>query len=189
MTEKRFITNDPYGYSRIFYDGSRLDNKKVCKKLNTLAEENEKLKSDNKDYIKRYSESFDEYKKNKNEHEQLKQAYAQLKHRHSLLHDECIDAECDRDSYHKDVASLEKENEQLKQREENLLSEIDDFQELLSKNDSVYHKRVIDLIDDRISNFSNVRAELLLHSDDDYRLEKLSFAIQNLRELKKELCE
>lgn len=89
----------------------------------------------------------------------------------------------------KRIKELYDENEQLKQREENLLSEIDDFQELLSKNDGVCHKRVIDLIDDRISNFSNVRAELLLHSDDDYRLEKLSFAIQNLRELKKELSE
>ena len=48
------------------------------------------------------------------ENEQLKKAYAQLKHRHSLLHDVCIDAECDRDSYRKDIASLEKENEQLK---------------------------------------------------------------------------
>ena len=48
------------------------------------------------------------------ENKQLKQAYTQLKHRHSLLHDECIDAECDRDSYRKDIASLEKENEQLK---------------------------------------------------------------------------
>lgn len=71
--------------------------------------------------------------------------------------------------------------------ENQLLYKIEDFQELLAKNDSICHKRVIDLIDDRISNFSNVRAELLLHSDDDYRLEKLSFAIQNLRELKKEL--
>ena len=76
------------------------------------------------------------------------------------------------------------ENEQLKEREETLLCEIEDFQELLAKNDGVCHKRVID---DRISNFSNVKAELLLNSDDDYRLEKLSFAIQNLRELKKEL--
>ena len=48
MTEKRFITNDPYGYSRIFYDGSRLDNKKVCKKLNAFVEENEQLKQQNK---------------------------------------------------------------------------------------------------------------------------------------------
>lgn len=84
---------------------------------------------------------------------------------------------------------LNDENEQLKKREETLLCEIEDFQELLIKNDGVCHKRVIDLIDDRISNFSNVRAELLLHTDDDYRLEKLSFAIQNLRELKKELEE
>ena len=52
------------------------------------------------------------------ENEQLKKAYTQLKHRHSLLHDVCIDAECDRDSLKKDVESLEKENEQLKQSNE-----------------------------------------------------------------------
>ena len=85
--------------------------------------------------------------------------------------------------------SILDENEELKQREETLLCEIEDFQELLAKNEGVCHKRVIDLIDDRIFNFSNVKEELLLHSDDDYRLEKLSFAIQNLRELKKELSE
>ena len=47
------------------------------------------------------------------ENEQLKQAYTQLKHRHSLLHDVCIDAECDRDSYRKDIVSLEEENKRL----------------------------------------------------------------------------
>ena len=46
---------------------------------------------------------------------QLKEAYQTLKHRHSLLHDECLEIECDRDSLKKDVISLEKENEQLKQ--------------------------------------------------------------------------
>ena len=89
----------------------------------------------------------------------------------------------------KPYGDIIKENEQLKQREETLLCEIEDFQELLAKNDNVCHKRVIDLIDDRIFNFSNLKTELLLNSDDDYRLEKLSFAIQNLRELKKELEE
>ena len=47
------------------------------------------------------------------ENEQLKQVYTQLKHRHSLLHDVCLDAECERDSLKKDVNSLEKENERL----------------------------------------------------------------------------
>ena len=50
------------------------------------------------------------------ENEQLKQTYQTLKHRHSLLHDECLEAECNRDSLKKDVISLEKENEQLKKR-------------------------------------------------------------------------
>lgn len=53
----------------------------------------------------------------KEENEELKEAINILKHRHSLLHDVCIEAECDRDGYHKDVISLEKENEQLKQSE------------------------------------------------------------------------
>ena len=48
------------------------------------------------------------------ENEQLKQSYAKLKHRHDLLHDEYIDAECERYSLKKEVESLEKENEQLK---------------------------------------------------------------------------
>lgn len=52
------------------------------------------------------------------ENEQLKQAYQTLKHRHSLLHDECLETECDRDSLKKDVISLEKENGQLKKEKE-----------------------------------------------------------------------
>lgn len=48
------------------------------------------------------------------ENEQLKQAYQKLEHRHSLLHDECLDAECERDGLKKDVESLEEENEYLK---------------------------------------------------------------------------
>lgn len=50
----------------------------------------------------------------KEENEHLKEALQILKHRHSLLHDVCLEAECDRDSLKKDVISLEKENEQLK---------------------------------------------------------------------------
>ena len=51
-----------------------------------------------------------------NENEQLKQEYQKLKHRHSLLHDECLDLECDKDRYYKDVLSLEEENKELKQQ-------------------------------------------------------------------------
>ena len=76
------------------------------------------------------------------ENEQLKQSYTKLEHRHSLLHDECLDAECDRDSYHKDVLSLEKENEQLKQRIRELEIEnqgqsdaIDGLQEIMAHYD------------------------------------------------------
>ena len=85
-----------------------------------LLEENEQLKEQWKEKrhedINELSVIAMKYKALEKENEQLKKAYAQLKHRHSLLHDVCIDAECDRDSYRKDIASLEKENEQLKQR-------------------------------------------------------------------------
>ena len=59
------------------------------------------------------TEIIDKLNELTNENEQLKQTYQTLKHRHSLLHDECLEAECDRDSLKKDVISLEKENENL----------------------------------------------------------------------------
>ena len=62
----------------------------------------------------------------KQENEQLKQADQTLKHRHSLLHDECLEAECDRDSLKKDVISLEKENE-------NLNNVLEDFMVMLNR--------------------------------------------------------
>lgn len=45
---------------------------------------------------------------------------------------------------------LHNENKQLKTREHNLLNEIDDFQGLLTEKDTVCHKRVISLIDDKL---------------------------------------
>ena len=109
----------------------------VCSLLNELYKENQQLKMETeelnedamsyqtlyeqqKQTIQRLKQNIDELlsvnveEELLEENKQLKQAYTQLKHRHSLLHDECIDAECDRDSYRKDIASLEKENEQLK---------------------------------------------------------------------------
>ena len=62
------------------------------------------------------------------ENEQLKQLYTELKYRHSLLHDMCIEVECDRDRYQNDVFSLEKENEQLKSQRE-------DFKRALAEKD------------------------------------------------------
>ena len=76
------------------------------------------------------------------ENEQLKKAYAQLKHRHSLLHDVCIDAECDRDSYRKDIASLEKENEQLKNKIDVLEDDNETYHKSLEKL-NLYTKRFI----------------------------------------------
>lgn len=77
------------------------------------------------------------------------------------------------------------ENEQLKQREETLLCEIEDFQKLLEKNDSVCHKRVLQLLDDKISFLYKAQADMI--NVDDYRYGQIAFAIQCLRELRKEL--
>lgn len=77
------------------------------------------------------------------ENEQLKESYTQLKHRHSLLHDVCIEAECGRDRYHKDMLSLEKENEDLK----NLLK---DFVRISEDNGAISPIRVKCLVYDYI---------------------------------------
>ena len=46
--------------------------------------------------------------------EQLEREYNKLKHRHSLLHDECLTVEHAKEVLENDIISLEKENEQLK---------------------------------------------------------------------------
>ena len=97
MTEKRFTFADGFNIVAIKDNDKIMNSKQVCNQLNEFYEENE----------------------------QLKQAYAQLRHRHSLLHDECMDTECDRDSYCKDIASLEKENEQLNNENKSFKAEIE----------------------------------------------------------------
>ena len=73
------------------------------------------------------------------------------------------------------------ENEKLK-------SEIKDFQDLLTENDDVCHKRVLQLLDDKIAFFYKAKADMI-NIDDDYRYGQIAFAIQCLRELRKELEE
>ena len=101
MTEKRY-----YAHKHLLQENKVHD--KICHNFMNIDETVEHM---NNQYWK---------------YKQLKEAYTQLKHRHSLLHDVCIDAECDRDSYRKDIASLEKENEQLK-------SEIKDLNDILAR--------------------------------------------------------
>ena len=123
MTEKRFV----HKYDGMFhhlldmskknFDTQKIQSIDECVGLlNELSEENEQLETKNNAYLQDIEVFKEENTALKLDNEQLKQAYIRLKHRHSLLHDVCIDAECDRDSYRKDVASLEKENEQLKKR-------------------------------------------------------------------------
>jgi len=47
---------------------------------------------------------------------ELNEMYLKLKHRHSLLHDECTDLEVERNRLQNDVNSLEKENKELKKQ-------------------------------------------------------------------------
>lgn len=75
---------------------------------------------------------------------------------------------------------LHNENKQLKTREHNLLNSIEDFQELLTEKDTVCHKRVIRLIDDKL-----IENEALNGVDT-----AMYNATKNiLKELKKELTE
>ena len=85
-----------------------------------------------------------------------------------------------------EISILKRENEQLKQREETLLCKIEDFQELLAKNDSVCHKRVIDLIDTRIKNGEEA-IEWGKNMDANYGA--IGFYIEMLKKIKKELQE
>lgn len=60
----------------------------------------------------------------------------------------------DLDDHEKVINFLQGQSDRIKElekREEQLLSEIEDFQELLTKNDDVCHKRVIALIDEKIT--------------------------------------
>ena len=101
MTDKRFRVNTE-DIGHIYIDnpnGEHMSWIEVEETLNELASDCSRLEKEN---------------------EELKQEYNKLMHRHSLLHDVCIEAECDRDRYHKDVLSLEKENEKLKQKNDNL---------------------------------------------------------------------
>ena len=94
----------------------------VATALNELLTENEELKELGDYFERKKCEYHNKWNlvhldniNLRKENEKLKQVYQTLKHRHSLLHDECLEAECDRDSLKKDVISLEKENKQLKQ--------------------------------------------------------------------------
>lgn len=71
----------------------------------------------------------------------------------------------------------------LSKREEQLLFEIDDFQDLLSKNDNVCHDRIINLIDKKIAVLTDAKIKSFQNGDEEL-LMKIKFSIQVLRELK-----
>lgn len=84
------------------------------------------------------------------------------------------------------IKKLEKENEQLKKREEQLLSEIEDFQQLLTKKDNICYKRAINLIDTQIKNGEEA-IEWGKNMNADYGA--IGFHIEMLKKIKKELQE
>ena len=115
------------------------------------------------------------------ENEQLKEEFLKLKHRHSLLHDECLDAECERDSLKKDVESLEKENEQLKADNNRLVNET-------AKIIAEHQGRVLDLIDEKIDELEK-RYKFGQEVYKGCPMHNIRFGINTLKELKKELSE
>ena len=84
-----------------------------------------------------------------------------------------------------DLGEIEIKLNELSEREEQLLSEIDDFQELLSEKDNICLDKVINVIDDKLAFLYRAKGDLI--NEDSYRLRQISFAITVLRELKKEL--
>ena len=140
MTEKRFRISQGYT-DRFCHDWQNNQLLNFRETIELLNEQHETIQRLNQNIDELLSVNVE--KELFEENEQLKQAYTQLKHRHSLLHDVCIDAECDRDSYRKDIVSLEEENEQLKkQREELFIRERDtknDWRELKQENKQLKH--------------------------------------------------
>lgn len=119
MTEKRLIVRDgDYAWVDTVTD-TVIEVEDAFDLVNTLHEENKELK-------KQREEVFIRERNTKNE-------LRELKHKHSLLHDECLDAECDRDSYQKDVSLLEKENEDLKKLLEAYRKSVADYKYQICK--------------------------------------------------------
>ena len=136
MTEKRFYNDGKYvmqdGEVYVICNGEH-NADVVATALNELLGENKQLKIQLQNTSAQRDEFYHGARENANrvgelekENKQLKQAYQTLKHRHSLLHDECLEAECDRDSLKKDVIPLEKENE-------NLNNVLEDFMVMLNR--------------------------------------------------------
>lgn len=110
----------------LYMNGAFLTMEEANKILNGLHKENAELQHKLSQQEMEYATDLHRLAE---ENEQLRQSYIQLEHRHSLLHDECLDAECDRDSYHKDVLSLEKENEKLRTKNNAYLQDIEVYRE------------------------------------------------------------
>lgn len=96
----------------------------------------------------------------------------------------------DLDDYDKVIDFLQKQSNRIKdleEREEQLLSEIEDFQELLAKNDDVCHKRVINLIDEKID---KLQGKYDFGQQNNFcPMHNIMHSINVLKELKKELIE
>ena len=104
-------------------------NKSVTVKVDHLSRLVEGFNRKNKQLSNSKTESL------KKENELLKQKYLKLEHRHSLLHDECLDLECERDWLKKDVELLEKENEALKKRNDNQYNQLNELLQLIEAKD------------------------------------------------------
>ena len=70
--------------------------------------------------------------------EQLEREYNKLKHRHSLLHDECLTVEHAKEGLEKDVLALERENAQLIRGNEKLKKENEQLKKELFESEKDY---------------------------------------------------
>ena len=98
----------------------------------------------------------------------------------------------DLDDYDRVVAFLKAQSDRIKElekREQQLLDEIEDFQELLKQNDNVCYSHVISIIDDKIIAVPKVYVSGRHKSLEQIRQAYESGYLRALNDLRKELVE
>ena len=99
----------------------------------------------------------------------------------------------DLDDHDQVVAFLKAQSDRIKElekREQQLLDEIEDFQELLKQNDNVCHNHVISIIDDKIATIPEIYISSSRHKffEQIRQVYKQGF-LRGLNDLRKELME
>jgi len=98
----------------------------------------------------------------------------------------------DLDDHDRVVAFLKAQSDEIKRlekREQQLLDEIEDFQELLKQNDNVCYDRVIGIIDDKIATIPRIYVSGMHKSLEQIKLAYKQGFLRGLNDLRKELME